>query len=154
MSRLNPNMRTAKRACAGAVAKLSFTSVPSARPGLRAGRVVLLVAAALVALVIAGIWVLPGMLDWNRYRGSIASLAADSGTGTVSAAGTGTAFGRSWRFTARLGRPGRDGAAPLDVSLDGQGKLQDTGGTFSGVLGADGALAGRVAGRGPDLSQL
>ncbi len=61
---------------------------------------------------------------------------------------------QSWQFTARLGRPGRDGSAALDLSLDGHGRLRDTGGTFSGVLGADGALQGRVAGRGPDLSLL
>ena len=83
-----------------------------------------------------------------------ASLGTDPDTGTLSTAGTATMFGRSWQFTARLARPGRDGAASLDMSLDGQGKLRDTGGTFSGVLAADGSLAGRVAGRGPDLSEL
>ncbi len=83
-----------------------------------------------------------------------ASLATDPDTGTLSTAGLATMGGRPWRFTARLARPGRDGAAGLDVSLDGQGPLRDTGGTFSGALAADGALSGRVAGRGPDLSQL
>ncbi|MBV8916392.1 MAG: AsmA family protein, partial [Acetobacteraceae bacterium] len=238
---------------------------------MRAGRFILLGVAGLLLVLVAGIWVVPGMLDWNRYRVSIAalvasglgrpvriggnvtlhllpqpiltasgievddaghgvvlaahelrlrvalgpllggrvdarelelrgadlrlpwpppagalaqrppawltglqarveesrlqvgnlvvsdigaSLATDPDTGTLSAVGSGTSFGRTWRFTARLARPGRDGAAGLDLSLDGQGKLQDTGATFSGVLGADGALSGRVAGRGPDLSQL
>jgi len=83
-----------------------------------------------------------------------AGLATDPDTGTLSTSGAGQAGGGGWRFTARLARPGRDGAAGLDVSLDGQGKLQDTGGTFSGTLAADGSLSGRVAGRGPDLSQL
>ena len=83
-----------------------------------------------------------------------AGLATDPDTGTLSTSGVGQAGGGGWRFTARLARPGRDGAAGLDVSLDGQGKLQDTGGTFSGTLAADGSLSGRVAGRGPDLSQL
>lgn len=83
-----------------------------------------------------------------------ANLATDPDTGTLSAAGTGRAGARTWQFTARLARPGRDGSAGLDVSLDGQGRLRDTGGTFSGQVGADGALAGRVAGRGPDLSAL
>jgi len=83
-----------------------------------------------------------------------AGLATDPETGMLAATGVGQAGGRSWRFTARLTRPGRDNAAGLDVSLDGQGPLRDTGGTFSGQLAGDGALTGRVAGRGPDLSQL
>ncbi len=236
---------------------------------MRAGRILLLAVAGLLALLIAGIWIVPGMLDWNRYRGSLAalvaagigrpvkiegnvtlhllpqpiltasgievddagdglvlaahelrlrvalgpllagrvdareltlrgadlrlpwpppagalarrppawltglqarvessrlqvgglvlddvdaSIATDPDTGTLSTAGTASMFARSWSFTARLARPGGDGSAGLDVSLDGQAKLRDTGGTFSGALGADGALSGRVAGRGPDLS--
>ena len=83
-----------------------------------------------------------------------AVLTTDGETGMLSAAGTGQVGTRPWRFTARLTRPGRDNAAGLDVSLDGQGPLRDTGGTFSGQLAGDGALTGRVAGRGPDLSQL
>ena len=82
------------------------------------------------------------------------TLVVDADTGTLSAAGTATVGGRSWRFTARLARPGRDGSAGLEWSLDGQGALRDTGGTFTGQVGAEGSLAGRVAGRGPDLSQL
>ena len=238
---------------------------------MRAGRLVLLGVSGLLALLVACVWVLPGMLDWNRYRESIAGLVAagigrpvtiqgdinlhllpqpiltasglrvdDSGdgvamavhelrlrvalgpllagrvdarelvlggadlrlpwplppgalsrrppawltgllarveasrllvgnvvlsdidasvandpdTGTLSTAGTAKMFARAWRFTARLARPGGDGSAGLDVSLDGQDRLRDTGGTFSGVLAADGALSGRVAGRGPDLSLL
>ena len=93
--------------------------------------------------------------------GIAASLATDPDTGTLLVAGVGdvsleagSAAARRWRFTARLAQPGGDGAAGLDLSLDGQGPLQDTGGTFSGQIGADGALTGRVAGRGPDLSAL
>ena len=82
------------------------------------------------------------------------TVTTDPDTGTLSAAGVLQAGQRKWQFTARLARPGRDGAAALDVSLDGQDKLRDTGGTFSGQIAADGALSGRVAGRGPDLSQL
>ncbi len=83
-----------------------------------------------------------------------AGLTTDPETGMLSAAGTGQVGERPWHFTARLTRPGRDDAAGLDVSLDGQGPLLDTGGTFSGQLAGDGALSGRVAGRGRDLSQL
>ena len=88
------------------------------------------------------------------FTGISAGLATDPDTGTLSSSGIGTLGARVWRFTARLGRPGYDGSATLDVSLDGQGRLQDTGGTFSGSLAGDGSLAGRVAGRGPDLSGL
>ncbi len=82
------------------------------------------------------------------------TITTDPDTGTLAAAGVLQAGERTWQFTARLARPGRDGAAGLDVSLDGRDKLRDTGGTFSGQIAADGALSGRVAGRGPDLSQL
>jgi hypothetical protein len=83
-----------------------------------------------------------------------ASLATDPDTGTLSAVGVGQVGARPWHFTARLARPGRDDAAGLEISLDGQGTLRDTGGTFSGQIAGDGALSGRVAGRGRDLSQL
>ncbi len=83
-----------------------------------------------------------------------ASLGSDPETGTLSAAGAAKLFGLAWHFTTRLGKPSRDGAAPIDLSLDGQGKLRDTGGTFSGTLAEDGGLAGRIAARGPDLSQI
>ncbi len=83
-----------------------------------------------------------------------AVLMTDPETGMLSATGVGQVGTRPWRFTARLTRPGRDNAAGLDVSLDGQGPLRDTGGTFSGQLAGDGALTGRVAGRGPHLSQV
>ncbi len=83
-----------------------------------------------------------------------AVLTTDPESGTLSATGIGQVGARPWRFTARLTRPGRDNAAGLDVSLDGQGPLRDTGGTFSGQLAGDGALMGRVAGRGSDLAQL
>ena len=245
---------------------------------MRAARIALMTVAALLAVLLAGIWVVPGMLDWGRYRDGIASLAAagigrpvritgavslsllpqpvltaagiavdddgdgvvltaqelrlrvalgpllagrvdardlvlrgadlrlpwppgpgalaqrppawlsalqarvessriqvgalefagidaglatDPDTGTLSASGLGNIrggagadSGTAWRFTARLARPGRDGSAGLDISLDGQGKLLDTGGTFSGIVAGDGSLSGRVAGRGPDLSRL
>ena len=242
-----------------------------ARISLRPGRIALLGAAALLAVLLAAVWVVPNLLDWNRYRDSIAAvatsglgrpvsiggaislhllpqpiitasgiavddigdgvvltaqemrlrvalgpllagrvdvrdltlqgadlrlpwplppgalvqrppawltdlqarvedsriqvgslavtgidagLATDPETGMLSAAGTGQVGSRPWHFTARLARPGRDQAAGLDISLDGQGPLRDTGGTFSGQLAGDGALSGQVAGRGRDLSQL
>lgn len=88
------------------------------------------------------------------FSGVDATVGTDAETGTLSVAGVGRAGTRGWQFTARLARPGRDGAAGLDISVDGQDRLRDTGGTFSGQLGSDGGLSGRVAGRGPDLSLL
>ena len=82
------------------------------------------------------------------------TLATDADTGTLSVNGAGRIDGQSWRVIARLGEPGRDGAATLDASVDGEGGLRDTGGTFSGAIGDDGALTGRVTGRGPNLSLL
>jgi hypothetical protein len=81
-------------------------------------------------------------------------LSADPLTGTLSMDGMAAALGRQWRVTARLGRAGGDGSAPLEASLDGLGAMQDTGGTLSGQIAADGSLTGRVSGRGRDLSQL
>ncbi|MDT7950592.1 MAG: AsmA family protein [Acetobacteraceae bacterium] len=250
---------------------MSTSSAPIRPRSLRAGRAVLLSMAAILVALVAVVWILPGMLDWNRYRSSIASLVAagigrpvqidgnitlhllpqpfltatdlkvddtgdgillqvkavrlrvalgpliagrvdareltlqgadlrlpwppppgalsrrppawitglqarveesrlqigdfvlsgihaalgaDPDTGTLSAAGTATVFDRPFRFTTRFGRPGRDGAAPIDFSLDGLAKLRDTGGTVSGTVEADGSLSGRVTARGPDLSQL
>jgi len=83
-----------------------------------------------------------------------AQLATDANTGTLAGSGVAGLGGRIWRFTARLAQPGRDGAAGLEASLDGDGPLQDTGGRFSGAVAADGTLAGRVSGRGRDLSLL
>src|SRR6185437_15401650 len=83
-----------------------------------------------------------------------ATLARDPLTGTLSAAGVATLYGRSWRFTAHLSPPGGDGSAAVELTLDGQGALADAGGRFSGQMAADGALAGRVSGRGGDLSLL
>lgn len=83
-----------------------------------------------------------------------AQFSTDPSTGTLAGSGVASLGGRGWRFTARLAQPGRDGAAGLDASLDGEGPLQDTGGRFSGAIAADGALAGRVTGRGRNLSLL
>ncbi|MBV9736451.1 MAG: AsmA family protein [Acidisphaera sp.] len=88
------------------------------------------------------------------FSGIEAVLSAGSDSGGYAAAGTAMFSGRPWRFTGRLTGAGSDGAAGLDMSLDGQGPTQGMGATFSGRLAADGALAGRIAARGPDLSQL
>jgi len=88
------------------------------------------------------------------FTGIEATLTTGELTGSYAAAGTGQLYGRAWHFTARLTQPGGDGSAALDATLDGQGPAQGFGATLSGQLGRDGAFGGRVAARGPDLSQL
>jgi len=83
-----------------------------------------------------------------------ARFETDADTGTLSVAGTGHLAANAVRFTGRLGRPGRDGSAAVEISLDGAEALRDTGGRFTGQLGAAGALEGRMVARGPNLSLL
>ncbi len=83
-----------------------------------------------------------------------AGFSVDALTGGIAAAGAGHALGGDWSFTTRLSSPDGSGTVGLDIALDGQGALRDTGGTFTGRIAADGSVDGRVAGRGPDLSLL
>jgi uncharacterized protein involved in outer membrane biogenesis len=75
-------------------------------------------------------------------------------TGALSAAGTAQFSGQSWHFTARLTAAGADGAAGLNVALDGQGEASGLGASLSGQLAADGTLAGTISSRGPNLAVL
>lgn len=88
------------------------------------------------------------------FTGIEAALATDAWTGAYVAAGKLQLSARPWHFTARLTRAGSDGAAGLDVSLDGRGTVQGVGAWLSGQILGDGTFGGRVSGRGPDLSQL
>ncbi len=88
---------------------------------------------------------------------AVTGIAAQLGTGeggSTALAGQATISGEAWHLTARLAQPDGQGAAGLDLSLDGQGRMQGLGAMFTGQLGADGTLAGHIAGRGPDLSRL
>jgi hypothetical protein len=82
------------------------------------------------------------------------TLVTDAYTGTYTAAGTAQFSGAKWRFTARLSQPGTDGSAGLDVTLDGQGKVQGVGGTLTGQFAPDGSFGGRITARGPDLAEV
>ena len=88
------------------------------------------------------------------FTGIRATLSKDPWTGSFAAAGTLQFSARPWHFTARLTRAGHDGAAGLDASLDGRGPVQGVGAMLSGQIHGDGAFAGKLTGRGPDLSQL
>ncbi len=102
-----------------------------------------------------------GRLSIGRlaFTGVDATLTR-SETGALAVSGTAHTPGLrvaelGWHFTARLTSPGGDGGQGLDVALDGQGRdASGVGATFSGQLAPDGTLAGRIAGRGPDLSLL
>ncbi len=83
-----------------------------------------------------------------------ATLGTIADTGSYALAGQAQISGQAWHLTARLSRPGSDGSAGLDLSLDGQGPMQGLGGAFTGQIAPDGTLGGRVSGRGPDLSRL
>ena len=83
-----------------------------------------------------------------------ATLATSDLSGSFLSAGRVQGGGREWTYTARVSRPGGDGAVGIDVTLDGRGPAQGIGVVVSGQMQGDGALLGRVAVRGPDLSQL
>ena len=76
---------------------------------------------------------------------------------SLAARAHGRFMNQSWRVMARLGEPQAVGSArsvPIEVVLDGEGPLADTGATLNGRIAADGAIGGTITGRGPDLSQL
>jgi uncharacterized protein involved in outer membrane biogenesis len=75
-------------------------------------------------------------------------------TGALSAAGSARFAGQNWHFTGRLTAIGADGAAGLNVTLDGVGNANGLSASFSGQLALDGTLAGTLTGRGPNLGIL
>jgi hypothetical protein len=83
-----------------------------------------------------------------------ATLATDPYTGSYAALGTATLDGQTWRFSARLSQPGRDGSATVDLALDGQGARQGVSLALSGLLALDGSLNGHIRAAGPDLARL
>lgn len=88
-----------------------------------------------------------------QATGVTASFAVGGATGGVQVSGTAEVFGRPWRFAARLGAPGVDNAATLDLTVDGAGPVQGFKATFAGQLSPEGA-GGRLVASGPDLAQL
>jgi AsmA-like C-terminal region/AsmA family len=91
-----------------------------------------------------------GRLAFTAIDATLATLE----TGALSAAGTAQFGDLGWNFTARLTAAGADGAAGLNVTLDGQGKANGLGASVTGQLAADGTLAGTIASRGPNLAVL
>ena len=91
-----------------------------------------------------------GRLAFTGIDATLATLE----TGALSASGTARFSGQGWHFTARLTAAGADGAAGLNVTLDGQGKANGLGASFTGQLAPDGTLAGTIASRGPNLAVL
>ena len=91
-----------------------------------------------------------GQLAFTGVDATLATLE----TGSLSAVGTAKFGGQDWHFTARLTAAGADGAAGLNVALDGQGEANGLGVSFTGQLSADGTLAGGITSRGPNLAVL
>ncbi len=89
-----------------------------------------------------------------ELSGLEATLATSDLSGSFYSAGRVQGGGREWMFTARVSRPGGDGAVGIDLTLDGQGASRGIGAVVSGQMQGDGTMLGRVAVRGPDLSQL
>ena len=87
------------------------------------------------------------------FTGIDATLATLE-TGALSATGTAQFSGHAWHVVARLTAAGGDGAAGLNVALDGQGEANGLGASFSGQLASDGTLAGEITSRGPNLAVL
>jgi len=87
------------------------------------------------------------------FTGIDATLVAGDEGGGYRLAGTVRRDG-SWRFTARLSGRGGDGAAGLDLTLDGMETRQGLGARFTGQLDGEGMLAGRLDAQGPNLSRL
>jgi uncharacterized protein involved in outer membrane biogenesis len=83
-----------------------------------------------------------------------ATLATRDDTGSWAASGTARQGPRPLHFTARLSRPGADGSAGVDLTLDVQGPGTGTGVALSGQIAADGTVSGRASGRGTDLSDF
>ena len=88
------------------------------------------------------------------FSGINATLNVDALTGSIATAGTAKFSGLDWHVTARMTEAGRDGAAGIDVTLDGQGRVLGVGASLSAQIDAQGALSGRLMARGPDLSRL
>lgn len=91
-----------------------------------------------------------GRLAFTGIDAAFATLE----TGAVSASGTAQFSGHGWHFTSRLTAAGADGAAGLNVTLDGQGKANGLGASFSGQVARDGSLSGAFGARGPSLAVL
>jgi hypothetical protein len=83
-----------------------------------------------------------------------ATLATSDLSGSFLTAGRARGGGRDWVFTARISRPGGDGAVGIDITLDGQGPVQGLGAVVAAQMQSDGTALGRITLRGPDLAAL
>lgn len=83
-----------------------------------------------------------------------ATLATDPYTGSYAAIGSADLAGQTWRFSARLMQVGSDGSAGLDLTLDGDGRLEGVSVALAGQIAGDATFAGRIHASGPDLSRV
>ncbi len=88
-----------------------------------------------------------------NFTGIDATLASYD-EGASSASGTAQFNRQDWHFTARTTSIGADGAAGLNVTLDGQGNANGLGASISGRIGPDGTFAGTISSRGGNLALL
>ncbi len=88
-----------------------------------------------------------------NFTGIDATLASYD-EGASSASGTARFNGQDWSFTARTTSIGADGAAGVNITLDGQGKANGLGANVAGQIGPDGTFAGTISSRGSNLALL
>ncbi len=93
-------------------------------------------------------------LGGMTLAGFSAALRSDADTGAFAANGVVDDRGQSWRYAGLLGAPGADGVSTLNLTVDGQGAAQNTGGYIRARLLPSGVVDGMVTARGPDLSRL
>lgn len=77
-------------------------------------------------------------------------VSTDDGALTVS--GRAPMGGHLWQLSARIGQPGRDGAASTDITVTGRDRAAGHGLAFTGSLGGVSGLRGRLSVHGQDLS--
>jgi uncharacterized protein involved in outer membrane biogenesis len=82
------------------------------------------------------------------------TLGLQPETGGMAFAGRGETGGLPWAIAAHLTSADAEGAAGVDVSLEGQDVTVGDVFSFSGQLAADGALDGHVSGHGEDLGKI
>jgi len=83
-------------------------------------------------------------------EGVTATLTSAGPAQPIEIAGSFAWAGRAARFAASLGRPGWDGIAPVEISLN----LPEANGQARGVLVPGGGFEGMVEAAGPDLAAL
>ena len=82
----------------------------------------------------------------------IQATIATGEDGALSIAGRVQAAGQAWQLAARIGQPGEDGIAGIELTSTGRDRGAGTVLAINGAVGGKGGLNGRLTLHGPDLS--